>query len=109
MLKSLISEVEGSYGRSTSFRLLGCLVSGLTHVDEIGEWVNDKAYKGRLSDIKKLVQTHVVPALNDVLLENRADVLVSMLGTEFQLDNGTLSVTNRFGRWTDIGCLAQIN
>jgi len=93
------------YGRRISFPLLGCLVSGLTHVDEIKEWVNYETYKDRLSDIKQLIQRHVIPALEAVSPGNKPDALVSMLGTEFQLDNDTISVTNRFGTWTDLADL----
>jgi len=106
MLESLITEVEGIYGKRTSFPLLGCLISGLTHVDENKEWVNYKTYKDRLSDIEQLIQRHVLPTLVAVPSSNRPDALVSMLGTEFQLDNDTISVTNRFNTWTDLVDLA---
>jgi hypothetical protein len=102
MLESTITEVEGVYGNKTSFPMLGCLISGLTHVDEIKEWVNYDTYKNRLSEMKELLKRHVLPHLETVPPENRPDTLVKMLGTEFQLDNDTISVTNRFGRWTDL-------
>jgi hypothetical protein len=106
MLESLITEVESIYREQTSFLLLGCIVSGLTHVDEIKEWVKDQTYRDRLSDMKQLVRKHVLPALEAILPEMRSHTLVSMLGTEFKLDNDTISVTNRFNGWTSLVDLA---
>jgi len=102
ILESIITEVEGGYVSKTSFPLLGCLTSGLTHVDEIKEWVNSDTYKDRLSDMKTLLQRHVLSPLEAIIPEKRPEALVNMLGTEFQLDNDTISVTNRFGRRTDL-------
>jgi len=106
MLESLVSEVEGIYGKHTSFPLLGCIVSGLTHVDEIKEWVNNQTYKDRLSDMEQLLRQHVVPALEATSPEMRSHALGSMLGTEFKLDDNTILVTNRFNRWTSLLDLA---
>ena len=102
MLESLITEVEGIYGKRKSFPLLGCIVSGLTHVDEIKEWVSDQTYRDRLSDIKQLLRKHAVPALQAIPSGSKPDALVGMFGTEFKLDYDTISVANRFNRWTDL-------
>ena len=106
MLKTLVTEVEGTYRKDKSFPLLGCIVSGLTHVDEIKEWVDDQTYKDRLLDMKQLLQQHVVPALEAISPETRSHVLGSMLGPEFKFDDNTILVTNRFHTLTSLLDLA---
>ena len=54
--------------------------------------------------MKQRVQTHVVTILNEVLPEDRADTLRNTLGTEFQPDALTISVSNRFGMRADLVC-----
>jgi hypothetical protein len=106
MLKTLVDEVEGTFRKHISFSLLGHIASGLTHADEIKEWVNNQTYKDRLSDIEQLLRNHVIPILKATPPAARDEVLVNTLGTEFKLDNNTISVTNRFNSWTklaDIG------
>lgn len=109
-LKIMVSEIEGdiiqgAFRSSLSLPLLGGIVTGLTHVDEIKEWVDDKTYKGRLAEMKQLVQKHVLPVLSNVPPENRAGILTETLGSEFQLANGNILVSNRFGQWTELCCL----
>ena len=82
-------------------------MSGLTHVDEIKEWVNIQTYKDRLSDMEQLLRQHVVPALEATSPEMRSHALDSMLGTEFRFDGNTILVTNRFNNtWTSLVDLA---
>lgn len=104
MLKSLVGEVEDTSRKQVSFPLLGCMISGLTHVDRVV--VNQETYGNRLSDMKQLLQQHVVPVLKATPLELRSQVLADMLGTEFRLDGNTILVTDQFGPWTSLGSVA---
>jgi len=105
LLKMMVTEVngdiiQGAFRRGVSFHLLGGIVSGLTHVDEV--LVDRKTYDERLADMKELIQVNVLPVLRHASPVNKTSILGQTLGSEFRLVNDTISVSNRFGSWTEL-------